>query len=249
MATNDTKQLIHSLCTRKSFPKLHAIPAIPTHSAELDLLLQLAFRTPPLLEAVDLAISSRSQQAGSHLTKRLVAQEKSLITWLEAFCPRKPHGDYSKNDVAVSTADHGLQSRACKGSLFVMTCESLCRICLLLTVESLADLESWTRPNDHPTIALNTYATSLCETMVLLGKIASTPICKARAVNGPLHFLSRYYTKTRDPSGLQWCVQVKNDICQEAPYLRWDALLPWSLMTLHKIPSFDAKLSAGTRSK
>jgi hypothetical protein len=37
---------------------------------------------------------------------------------------------------------------------------------------------------------------------------------------------------------MQWSLQTKESIYREAQYLRWDALLPWSLLTIHEIPLY-----------
>jgi hypothetical protein len=125
--------------------------------------------------------------------------------------------------------------------LFDLTCESLCRIGLLLVVESLTDLGSWMWPTYSLTVTPNACVRALRKTTTLLAEAASIPVCKARATSCPLPFLSRYYTRTRDAVGLQWCTETKEAIYREAPYLRWDAVLPWSLLTLHEIPLYDAQ--------
>jgi hypothetical protein len=160
----------------------------------------------------------------------------ALIAWLEAFCSASPHGSSVQFDPAPRVT--ASLSRDCKGSLFDLTCESLCRVCLLLVVESLTHLEDWTWSAHNPTLTSNACATALCETTTLLAEAASIPICKARATSFPLHFLSRYYTQTKDAVGMQWSLQTKESIYREAQYLRWDALLPWSLLTIHEIPLY-----------
>jgi hypothetical protein len=126
----------------------------------------------------------------------------------------------------------------CRSSLFDLRCESSCGICLLLVVENLTDLESWTWLTHSPTSTPNAYARAPCETTTLLAEVVSMPVRKARATSFPLHFLSIYYTRTKDAVGLQWCLQTKESIYREAQYLRWDVLLPWSLLTIHEIPLY-----------
>jgi hypothetical protein len=236
---NIREQLVHALCTRKPFPKNLAIPTTPTHSTKLDLLLDLAFRIPLLLNTVDLTTGADFWKIDKPPIKSLITLEKALIAWLEAFCSGSPNGDCVQSDPAPRVTDSPPSD--CRSSLFDLTCESLCRICLLLVVESLADLESWTWPTYSPTFTLNACVRALCKTTSLLAEVASIPVCRARATSCPLLFLSRYYTRTKDAVGLQWCLETKETIYREAPYLRWDALLPWSLLTLHEIPSYDAR--------
>jgi hypothetical protein len=236
---NSGGQLVHALCTRKPFPKNLAIPTIPTHSTNLDLLLDLASRVPLLLNTVDLITGADFGKIGNSPIKSLITLEKALIAWLEAFCSGSPYGDYVQSDSAPRVT--GSLPRDCRRSLFDLTCESLCRICLLLVVESLTDLESWMWPAHSLTFTPNACVRALRKTTTLLAEVASIPVCKARATTCPLLFLSRYYTRTKDAVGLQWCLDTKEAIHREAPYLRWDALLPWSLLTLHEIPLYDAQ--------
>jgi hypothetical protein len=71
--------------------------------------------------------------------------------------------------------------------------------------------------------------------MTALTHAAYTPICKARVMSAPLHFLRRFYEQSDDLPGLQWCQQTRETICEEAPWLRWDALLPWCLLYPHRL--------------
>jgi hypothetical protein len=236
---NSGGQLVHALCTRKPFPGNLAIPTTPTHSTKLDLLLDLASRIPLLLNTTDLITGADFGKIDNPLIKSLITLEKALIAWLEAFCSGNAYGDYVQSDPAPRVT--GFLPLDCRRSLFDLTCESLCRICLLLVVESLTDLESWMWPTHSLTVTPDACVRALRKTTTLLAEAAGVPVCKARATSCPLLFLSRYYTRTKDAVGLQWCLETKEAIYREAPYLRWDALLPWSLLTLHDIPLYDAQ--------
>jgi hypothetical protein len=155
-----------------------------------------------------------------------MSQKKALTAYLTTYCTADPLEDNRQDDSTenVSTS-----------SLFDLTCESLCRICLLLIVESLHSLESHMWPTQPPTFSPQDHATSLRKTMADLMHAAYTPICKARVMSAPLHFLRRFYEQKGDHSGLQWCQEARKTICEEAPWLRWDALLPWCLLYPHKL--------------
>lgn len=98
--------------------------------------------------------------------------------------------------------------------------------------QKLRDVASYASPMDC--------ADGLRKTMMSLEEAAGTPICKARVMSAPLHFLSDYYERHDDDSGLQWCHKTKELLQSEAPYLHWEALLPWCLLTLNEIPHYDA---------
>lgn len=83
-------------------------------------------------------------------------------------------------------------------------------------------------------------ADDLRKTMLLLEEAAGTPICKARVMSAPLHFLSGFYKRRENDDGLRWCRKTKETLQGEAPYLHWEALLPWCLLTLNEIPHYDA---------
>jgi hypothetical protein len=76
-------------------------------------------------------------------------------------------------------------------------------------------------------------------TMLLLAQAEGVPVYTARAVSDPLHFLAGFYERIDDLSGLDWCVQVKESVHKEVPWLRWEGLLPWSFLTIDEIPSYQ----------
>jgi hypothetical protein len=158
---------------------------------------------------------------------------------MEAFCLGRPCGDHVQSDSALRVTGP-LQSR-CRGAFFDLTCEPLCRVCLLLVVESLTDLGDWTWSTNSLNLTPNACVRALRKTTTLLAEAASIPVCKARAAVFPLIFLSRYHTRAKDVVGLQWCLEIKETVHREATYVRWDASLPWSLLTLHEIPLHDAR--------
>jgi hypothetical protein len=124
--------------------------------------------------------------------------------------------------------------------LFNLTCETLCRICHLLVVDSQARSENQTLSNVSSCPSPMECANDLRQAMTMLEEAAGTPICKARAMSAPLHFLSEYCKQNGDDDGLRWCHKTKETLRGQAPYLHWDALLPWCLLTLNEIPYYDA---------
>lgn len=188
------------------------------------MLLTLGSRVPPALNLVDTCVSGESRQVDSSVVKNLMSQEKALAAYLTKHCTASPQESRLEHNPAKD--DSAVTSK----SLFDLTCESLCRICLLLVVESLHNLETHMWPKHPPTFAPQDHATSLRKTMAALTHAAYTPICKARVMSAPLHFLGGFYEQQGDLSGLQWCRQIRETVCKEAPWLRWDALLPWCLL-------------------
>jgi len=200
-------------------------------SEKLESLLALGSRIPLVLKHVDKSINSEPRQVKSSLVKDLMSQEKDLTTYLIIHCTTDPQVTSTQHDRVNEDLDQAKNSK----SLFDLTCESLCRICLLLVVESLHNFESHMWPTQPPTFDPQTHATSLRKTMAALTDAAYTPICKARVMSAPLHFLRRFYEQQGDSAGLRWCQRVRETVCKEAPWLRWDALLPWCLLYPHKL--------------
>lgn len=81
-------------------------------------------------------------------------------------------------------------------------------------------------------------ALQLRRNMQSLARAADIPVCIARAVNAPLHLLTPFYAQIGDTAGLEWCAQFKADIHKSVPWLRWNVLLPWGLLTIHDTPMF-----------
>jgi hypothetical protein len=235
-----TEQLVHSLCTRKPFSGGLPVRAMSTRSAKVNFLLDLAFRVPPLLEEIDLATNTESPKPDciSSLISNILALKKTFESWLQSFS-------------TISRPDQEDPSSALtpKPSIHDLTCESLCRICLLLLVSGLADLEKKTRNNNnpprHPTFAPASYAIELRKTASLFTSATKIPVVKARGVSGPLHFLDGYHSKVGDSEGKKWCLDLKESVCREAPYLSWDVMLPWSLLTLYASPLRTTEVEVG----
>ena len=193
------------------------------------MLLTIGSRVPPALNLVDTCVSGEYRQVDSSLVKNLIWQEKALAAYLTTHCSASLQD--SRLEHSPAKDDSAITSK----SLFDLTCESLCRICLLLVVESLHNFESHMWPTQPPTFDPQTHATSLRKTIAALTDAAYTPICKARVMSAPLHFLRRFYEQQGDSAGLRWCQRVRETVCKEAPWLRWDALLPWCLLYPHKL--------------
>jgi hypothetical protein len=206
-----------------------------TRSAKVNFLLDLAFRVPPLLEKTDTALNATEHLASdtSSLSASILTLKKTFETWLQSFSVVSRLNQHQqtpppREDAKKNTTIHDL------------TCESLCRICLLLLVEGLAELETRNiNQPDHsspPTFNTEDYANELRKTATLFTTATKIPVVKARGVSGSLHFLDRYYFRIGDVAGTQWCLALKERVCREAPYLSWEGMLPWSLLTLYAIP-------------
>lgn len=256
---NPEEQLLHALCNRKPFPKHIATTAPPPSSSSLASLLRIVSGVAPLLEAVDSSLTSMPEAKGVDvgiLFGKLFILESQLSAWLRMHLQQHYAAG---SDIQVNSSS---SSKSAKPNIFDLTCESLCRISLLLTVESLDDLRR-TQPqphhqtyrsnqldHHHPVAAIPTLeviAAQLCNTTLLLVSAASTPITRARVASGPVHFLQEFFTRKRDEGGLRWCAEVKERVCRNvgnggggdgegaAALLRWDALLPWCLLDFHQI--------------
>jgi hypothetical protein len=206
-----------------------------------------------LLEAVDTAVSSTPGEATIGLLfERLVVLESQLSAWLRTHLQ---HPGTENNSL-----EHTPPTRRTNPNVFDLTCESLCRISLLLAVESLDDLLKYhshhhhhhSQPNHnfHQTTTTTTIipplevlTAELCRTATHLFSAATTPINRARTVSGPIHFLRDFFTRKEDEAGLRWCDEMKgrvyggdDDYGEEAvAFLRWDALLPWCLLDFHQM--------------
>jgi hypothetical protein len=222
-------QVVYSLHARKPLPEDIAIPAIPSSSMHLDALLELAFQVPPYLESVDHTVMAAPREANSDVSTGLVALEKALLAWLRAF-----RGSRHCNDDQRFSTNHTKAKPAAK-SFFSLTCEALCQICLLLISECRISYDSVPSRIQLTTMS-QLYAAKLRMTTTALLEAAGSPTCRARAVAGPLHFLELHYIGCGDEDGVRWCGKIKAGVCEEAPYLCWDGLLPWSLMSLTCMP-------------
>jgi hypothetical protein len=206
------------------------------------LLLRIVSGVAALLEAVDTAVSLSLGEANiNHLLENLFILESQLSAWLRTHL-RHPA---TEDDTGITS----LISRRDKPNVFGLTCESLCRISLLLTVESLDDLLKHHPPlqSHHHTSTttippLEVLTANLCYTTTLLVSAASTPITKARVASGPIHFLRGFFTRKGDEAGLRWCAELRGKVCSggddgegAAAFLRWDALLPWCLLDFHQM--------------
>lgn len=195
-----------------------------------------------MLQAADSTIRAELCEPTTALIKSLIAQEKALLAWIAWFDASKHH-DYDSNLVRQAP-NQPSSTHTPRTPLFDQTCVSLCRTCLLLVSESLSDLHNLphqataTRSPLSPTAAAaaDTHATALCDSIITLVEAAENPICRARALSGPLHFLSRFYARSGDSARLRWCVAFEKRLKDDAPYLRWSALLPWTLITLTWVP-------------
>lgn len=160
-------------------------------------------------------------------------------SWLESFGQSVGLGDVIKGE---STWQHVVASlrRNPIDSVYDLTCEALCRICLLLIYQGLAELygprgSDITQRLDMLSTAA-TCAAGLYHTTALLEAVAESPVCRAVATRGPLHFLGEWYSHCGDDAGAQRCAETSASVCASAPYLHWGAVLPWSLLPLIRVP-------------
>jgi hypothetical protein len=185
---------------------------------------------------VDSAVALKPGEAEvGPLFEQLFELESNLNAWLRAQLQQQyfsATGIETENTSPPPSSTHHT-----KTTVFNLTLESLCRISLLLTSESLADLSQHHRqPTTIPISSPEVAAASLCHTTTLLASAAKTPINCARVVSGPLHFLKGFFARNGDEVGLRWCTEMKGRVCGDkgAEFLRWDALLPWCLLDFHR---------------
>ena len=172
---------------------------------------------------------------------RLDIQETALRSWLAAYSLSDNTGQAAVcKGLAVKKTGDATSLPDSRNFLFNLTCETLCRICHMFIVESQVRVDDQALRNVASYPSPIDCADALRRAMMSLQEAAGTPICKARVMSAPLHFLSDYYQRHEDDSGLQWCHKTKESLHSEAPYLYWDALLPWCLLTLNEIPYYDA---------
>ena len=236
-------QLIHSLFERRPFPASLSIHALPTHQDRLHVLLELAFKVPEILEAVDSIIAGNFQGfrcVQDDLVRRLNTLEIALRSWLATYSPSNGFPSTVRSGLVVENTRGSNPSPGLRNSLFNLTCETLCRICHLLVIDSQARLDDQAPSIVSSCSSPMSRVNDLRQTMIMLEDAAGTPICKSRAMSAPLHFLSEYCKRHGDDDLLFWCCKTKERLQSQAPYLHWDALLPWCLLTLNEIPHYDA---------
>lgn len=132
---------MYALCNRSPFPVEYAAPALPSLSPALDFLLDLAFRLPPLLAAVDIATRPDVSDSSAHgdLIRDLACLERTLDSWLSSFDQSAglDHGDPGSFTWHRAVAS---LKRKHANSVYELTCEALCRSCLLLLHQGLVDV-------------------------------------------------------------------------------------------------------------
>lgn len=232
---------MHSLCNRTPFPAEYAAPPLPSQSSALDFLYDLAFRVPGLLATTDAVIGSNVREPSGYdnAVRDLVAIGRLLNSWLKSFCePCKGQEDNMSGNYRQLVLASSKQPNA--HLLFALTCESLCRVCILLIYHSLHSLHIRHGSSEEERRQSLSNATACAQelhaTTMLLERVAERPVCKALALRGPLYFLSNYYQSMEDSAGLELCLKMSEDVYAKALYLTWDSLLPWTLLPLVKVP-------------
>jgi len=76
-------------------------------------------------------------------------------------------------------------------------------------------------------------ADELCWTAAYMSARADGDVWKASVIRAPLHFAMSWYERTGDREKIEWCKEVERIARKEAPYLEWDALMPWSLLVIN----------------
>lgn len=185
--------------------------------------------------------TSCNHPADAILNKHLASLEQALLAWLETFRQRGMSARPSSDGIEIDHLQSLKASNATSSdTLFGLSCEMLCRVCLLLISRGHLQLDqhdSTSRLDDHHHhgVAIER-AEQLRQTTIGLAEIAERPVCRALALRAPLHFLDDWYRAAEDLSGLKWCLELRNSVQKKAPYLNWNAVLPWSLISLVKVP-------------
>jgi len=232
---------MYALCNRSPFPSEYAAPTLQSLSSALDFLLDLAFRLPPLLASVDLVTQSNQQKISSHeeIIQNITSLEKMLKSWLKSF-GHSAGLEYENPENSTWQEVVLSFKRVQEKSVYDLTCEALCRSCLLLIYQGLVDVYSLRSVGDAKRRNLlrvsSTCAEGLYHTTALLAEVAERPVCKAVATRGPLHFLSEWCLHSGDRVGAKRCAELTASVQANAPYLHWGAVLPWSLLPVVKVP-------------
>jgi hypothetical protein len=189
----------------------------------LSRLFNLAARVPSLLQRLDFSSGKPDHTLLDHL--RILQQ--GLDTWLDSASRIDLPVEGPLSDERLARSDESLQLNQARASLW-----------LLLVAECVDGLQDHKPTASHKIVTAKMRAFQLRSTTQLLANAAKVPVCTARAVSAPLHFLSEYYARVGDTAGLKWCAQFKDDILKSAPWLRWDVLLPWTFLTIHDVPMY-----------
>lgn len=184
------------------------------------------------------AFDSRTERSAHALLDSLGIAQQDLENWIASASTIKQHNGSTPLDVEGVGSGRSIQPDISRAALWLLTRASLCRICLLLVAECINALLSHKSLATHQAFAAETRAVQLKRTIQSLARAAGVPVCIARAINAPLYFLTRYYARIGDTAGMEWCAQSKGDILKSAPWLRWDVLLPWGLLTVHDVPTY-----------
>jgi hypothetical protein len=197
----------------------------------------LVRKVPASLRAIDCQTSRGSVNLSRGLTRHLVNLKAALSAWLKTYHTSGLLEGRVRSLPASEDANHASSMKVSRGSFFDLICKLLCLICLLLLEEGLIAIESAQRQSQHqPTASAKECALQLSRTTRLLADAVASPVCKGRATRFALYVLAGYHTKTGDSRGLESCLRVQREICEEAPYICWDALLPRSFMALTCMP-------------
>lgn len=232
LRADHVNKLIRALHDRSKHGAERVVP--PSESrrfTQLGLLFDLAARVPPLLQAFD-----STNKLDYALLNSLRILEQDLMAWLTSASGNDRRVTSSRCHAKFSVSEDDFQ--VSRDSLCILTRESLFRICLLLISECSTELQRREPSAMVLASSAEVHAVQLKSTMHLLACAAKVPICTARAISAPLHFLTQYYVRTKSTAGQEWCAQFKHGILQSAPWLRWDVLLPWSLLTVHEVPLY-----------
>lgn len=62
---------------------------------------------------------------------------------------------------------------------------------------------------------------------------AGAPLSQMLAVSAPIHFATRWYSRTNNTKRAERCMALENDLREKAHYLDWDITLFWSFLCVN----------------
>jgi hypothetical protein len=132
------EKLIHALSERVPYADDRAMPIQSTSSADVNRLFELVAQVPTLLRDCD-AVASNSN---GMFIDRLRSLDQALTSWVDAACMTvRREGHELRGNETIDAKDDTMPLRY-RNSLCSLTCESLCRISLLLISECIDTLQN-----------------------------------------------------------------------------------------------------------
>ena len=236
--------VIHSLVCRRVTPGLQywQIDHESLLSGSTESLMRLALRLPPLLQSVDIIDGRHDRPVRDAMisTVNVHTSQKRLKARFLRWCEENDLNSLFWDDYTHATV-YGNNSRPYVAqtalsfpSSFHATQLALYWTCLLLLHQAFLDINGGTEPTGSLSAEADWYADRLCASIPFLLESAHSPISKAIAVRGPLHFAVHWWSG-RDTRKLQWCREVEYTLRSCVPYLNWDALLAYSFPAIYTL--------------